>query len=187
LEYLINGREPEPAGNFCNFAAPHGAYRCKGDDRWCAISIESDQEWLRFCDIAGHKEWASDRRFANLEARLANRADLDALVESWSMSYTPHQLMIMLQREGIAAGVVQTAEDLYRDPHLRERGFAREAFHSQVGWVTRTGPSVRAIENQFMPSGQSHQAGDDNEAVCGELLGLSTEQIDELKEREVLR
>ena len=51
--------------------------------------------------------------------------------------------MIMLQRDGIAAGVVQTAEDLYRDPHLRERGLAREVFHPRVGWVTRAGPSVR--------------------------------------------
>jgi crotonobetainyl-CoA:carnitine CoA-transferase CaiB-like acyl-CoA transferase len=187
LEYLVNGREPEPQGNFCSFAAPHGAYRCKGDDRWCAIAIESEDEWLRFCEIAGHKEWAADERFGNVEARLANRAELDALVESWTMSYTPHQVMIILQREGIAAGVVQTAEDLYRDPHLRERGFAREVFHHQVGWVTRTGPAVRLMQNQFVSTGSSHQAGDDNEALCGELLGLSTEQITDLKDRDVLR
>jgi crotonobetainyl-CoA:carnitine CoA-transferase CaiB-like acyl-CoA transferase len=95
--------------------------------------------------------------------------------------------MMLLQRDGIAAGVVQTAEDLYRDPHLRERGFAREVFHSQVGWVTRAGPSVRLSEQQFSPSGVAHQAGDDNEAVLGELLGLSKARIAELTEREVLR
>jgi crotonobetainyl-CoA:carnitine CoA-transferase CaiB-like acyl-CoA transferase len=187
LEYLINGREPEPQGNLSTSAAPHGAYRCKGDDRWCAISIETQEEWLRFCEAAGRKEWAMDARFADLKSRHAHRGELDTLVESWTMGHTPHQVMIILQRDGIAAGVVQTAEDLYRDPHLRERGFAREVFHPQVGWVTRAGPSVRLMEHQFSPSGAAHQAGDDNEAVFGELLGLSSEKINELKEQEVLR
>jgi crotonobetainyl-CoA:carnitine CoA-transferase CaiB-like acyl-CoA transferase len=187
LEYLVNGREPEPQGNFSSFAAPHGAYRCKGDDRWCALSIETQEEWSRFCDIAGHKEWASDPRFADLASRVANRGALDALIESWTARHTPHQVMMILQRDGIAAGVVQTAEDLYRDPHLRERGFAREVFHSQVGWLTRAGPSVRLTEQRFSPAGVAHQAGDDNEAVFGELLGLSKAQIAELTEREVLR
>jgi crotonobetainyl-CoA:carnitine CoA-transferase CaiB-like acyl-CoA transferase len=187
LEYLVNGREPQPQGNFSASAAPHGAYRCKGDDRWCAISIETQEEWLRFCDIAGHKDWVSDARFADLAARLAHRNELDSLVESWTTRHTPHQVMMILQRDGVAAGIVQTAEDLYRDPHLRERGFAREVFHPQGGWVTRAGPSLRMANNQFTPSGAAHQAGDDNETVFGELLGLSKVQIAELTEREVLR
>jgi crotonobetainyl-CoA:carnitine CoA-transferase CaiB-like acyl-CoA transferase len=187
LEYLINGREPQPQGNFNAYAAPHGAYRCKGDDRWCAISIETQDEWIKFCEIAGHTDWQDDARFADLTSRVANRQELDSLVEDWTTRYTPHQVMVILQREGIAAGVVQTAEDLYRDPHSRERGFAREVFHPQVGWVTRAGPSVRMIEKRFLPSGAAHQAGDDNEKVFGELLGLSKAQIQDLAEREVLR
>jgi crotonobetainyl-CoA:carnitine CoA-transferase CaiB-like acyl-CoA transferase len=187
LENLINGREPEPQGNFSSFAAPHGVYRCKGDDRWCAISVETEEEWIKFCDTAGHREWVSDPRFSDLASRLANRGALDVLVETWTARHTPQQAMMLLQRDGIAAGVVQTAEDLYRDPHLRERGFAREVFHSQVGWVTRAGPSVRLSAQQFSPSGVAHQAGDDNEAVLGELLGLSKARIAELTERDVLR
>jgi hypothetical protein len=42
-------------------------------------------------------------------------------------------------------------------------------------------------ERRFAPAGAAHQAGDDNEAVFGELLGLSKGQIQELTEREVLR
>ncbi len=187
LEYLINGREPQPQGNFSPSAAPHGCYRCKGDDRWCVISVEAQEEWIRFCEIAGHREWAADPRFADLAARVANRNALDALVESWTAQQTSHQVMMILQRDGIAAGVVQTAEDLYRDPHLRERGFSREVFRPQVGWVTSVGPSVRLTESDFTPKDEAHSAGEDNEAVFGKLLGLSTEQIQDLFAREVLR
>ena len=63
LEYFINGREPQPLGNYVSYAAPHGAYRCKGDDRWCAISIAQQEDWLKFCEIAGHKEWADRPAF----------------------------------------------------------------------------------------------------------------------------
>jgi benzylsuccinate CoA-transferase BbsF subunit len=187
LEYLINGREPAPQGNFSPFAAPHGCYRCKGDDRWCVIAVETQEEWIRFCEVVGRREWAADPRFADLEARVANRNDLDALVESWTSCHTPHQVMMTLQRDGISAGVVQTAEDLYRDPHLRERGFARDVLRPQVGWVTSVGPSVRLTESGFTAKDAAHFAGEDNEAVFGKLLGLSTAQIKELAGREVLR
>jgi len=92
-----------------------------------------------------------------------------------------------LQREGIAAGIVQTAEDLYRDPHLRERGFARDVYLPQVGWVTRVGPSVRLRGTKMSADEFVHTAGEDNETVFGEILGLSSAQIKELTEREVLR
>jgi len=186
LEWLINGREPEPQGNFNQFAAPHGCYRCKGDDRWCVISLDTQEDWLRFCEIVGHREWSADPRFTDLASRVANHKEVDALVESWTVQHTPHQAMLMLQREGIAAGVVQTAEDLYRDPHLRERGFAREVYLPQVGWATRVGPSVRMTETQSRED-TVHTAGEDNEAVLGELLGFSAAQIKDLTEREVLR
>ena len=187
LQFLIDGREPEPQGNFSANAAPHGCYRCKGDDRWCAIAVEAQEDWVRFCEIAGHREWVTDARFADRAARVTHRRELDAAVESWTVNFTPHQIMVMLQRDGIAAGVVQTAEDLYRDPHLRERGLAREVFHQGLGWVTRAGPSARLTQHGHQPSGAAHGAGEDNEAVCGELLGLSSAAIRDLVERKVLR
>jgi crotonobetainyl-CoA:carnitine CoA-transferase CaiB-like acyl-CoA transferase len=95
--------------------------------------------------------------------------------------------MTILQRNGIAAGAVQTAEDLYRDPHLRERGFAREVFHPQIGWATRTGPPVRLQGTKLAREEFAHLAGEDNEAVFGELLGLSSAEIKELTTRDVLR
>jgi crotonobetainyl-CoA:carnitine CoA-transferase CaiB-like acyl-CoA transferase len=187
LEWLVNGREPEPQGNFSPFAAPHGCYRCKGDDRWCVISVETQDEWFKFCEIVNHREWTADSRFADRAARVANRRELDALVELWTLQFTPHQVMLILQRDGIAAGVVQTAEDLYRDPHLRERGFARDVYLPQAGWLTRAGPSVRTPDRPFIAKDEAHLAGEDHEGVFGELLGLSKAQIKALTEQGVLR
>jgi crotonobetainyl-CoA:carnitine CoA-transferase CaiB-like acyl-CoA transferase len=187
LEWLINGRDPQPQGNLSPFAAPHGCYRCKGDDRWCVISVETQEEWERFCEVTGHRESVASPSFVDLRSRVENHKELDALVESWTTQYTPHQVMLILQREGIAAGVVQTAEDLYRDPHLRQRGFARDVYYPQVGWITRVGPSVRLTETHVSREEFAHTAGEDNEAVFGELLGMSSAHIRDLTAREVLR
>lgn len=186
LEWFINNREAEPQGNFSFFAAPHGCYRCKGEDHWCAISVATQEEWIRFCKVASHPDWALDARFTDFSARIAHKKDLDALVESWTLQWTPRQAMLLLQREGIAAGVVQTAEDLYCDPHLRQRGFARDFCHPQAGWMTQVGPTVRLSETPGSVRHQAHAPGEDNEAVFGELLGMSLAKIKELREREVL-
>jgi crotonobetainyl-CoA:carnitine CoA-transferase CaiB-like acyl-CoA transferase len=129
----------------------------------------------------------TDHRFAEPAARIAYRRELDYWINKWTANYTPYQVMLMLQRAGIAAGVVQSAEDLYRDPHLRERAFATEVFHPQVGWVTRAGPSVRLTRHGYSPGGDSHTAGQDNDAVLGEILGMSPAEIADLSERQVLR
>ena len=187
LEYLVTGHEPQPRGNYSANAAPHGCYRCKGDDRWCVIAVQSQEEWIRFCELAGHREWLSDHRFSEPAARLSYREELDFWIGKWTAKFTPFQVMMMLQRAGIAAAVVQTAEDLYRDPHLRERGFAREVFHAQTGWITRVGPSVRIGDSGSARQSFAHVAGEDNENVLGEVLGMSREEIRDLTERQVLR
>jgi benzylsuccinate CoA-transferase BbsF subunit len=180
LEYLVNGRDPQPLGNASPLYAPHGCYPCKGDDRWCVISVQSDEEWERFCRVTGHPEWAEDPRFTNVTGRVKHQKQLDELVSSWTAERSPHQVMLVLQREGIAAGAVQNAEDLYVDPHMRERGFSRDVFNSNLGWLTQLGPTANLSETPGAVRHQAHALGEDNEAVFGELLGMSTAEIRKL-------
>ena len=50
LDYFVNNRETRAHGNRIAYAAPHGIYRCKGDDRWCAIAVFTDAEWAGLQD-----------------------------------------------------------------------------------------------------------------------------------------
>ena len=81
LEWSVNGREWQRTGNRSPHgrAAPHGAYRCKGVDRWIAISCFDDQQWNALVRVAGADAWRADSRFASLEARVGNQDDLDSL------------------------------------------------------------------------------------------------------------
>ncbi|HLB12022.1 MAG TPA: CoA transferase, partial [Dehalococcoidia bacterium] len=123
LDYTVNGRVQERHGNRHPAAAPHGAYRCLGEDRWCAIVVVTEEEWRAFCRATGEPAWTKEQRFSSSAQRLANQDELDLLVESWTCQLPPEEVMCILQAAGVAAGVVQDAEDtVTRDPQLRERG-----------------------------------------------------------------
>ncbi|MFC1966969.1 CaiB/BaiF CoA transferase family protein, partial [Chloroflexota bacterium] len=124
LDYAVNQRVADSMGNRCLYAAPHGAYRCCGEDRWCAIAVFTDEEWESFCGVICNPAWAKESRFGTLRSRKENEDELDRLVEEWTITYPPEEVMSMMQANGVAAGVLQTGEDLLeRDPQLKHRHF----------------------------------------------------------------
>lgn len=172
LERLANGREPERLGNRSLRAAPHGVYRCAGEDRWCAIEVSGDDDWTRLCATLGREDWAGDARFATHAARLANAPALDRELERVTAGRDAFELMHALQAAGIAAGVVQTAADLLRDPQLQARGFFEEIEHMVRGRVVATGIPLGLCGTPGRSGRTGARVGEDNETVFRDLLGL---------------
>ena len=186
LEYTVNGKLPEPAGNRSSEAAPYGVYRCRGDDRWCAIGVFSDEEWTGFCRALGNPPWAEDKRFATLSGRLENADELDRLVESWAREHTAEEVMALLQRQGVAAGVVQNASDLANDPQLRARSLFIELDHPELGKTIADATPIKLSETPARYSRAAPVLGQDNDYVYGNLLGMSEDELAELKKQGVI-
>jgi crotonobetainyl-CoA:carnitine CoA-transferase CaiB-like acyl-CoA transferase len=178
MEQMVNGHTPRPLGNRALHAAPHGCYRCRGDDAWCAITVESERAWHALCRMAGAPEWARDPRFATRDARLAHADELDRLLEAWTTRHPPYDVMRTLQAAGVAAGVVQNVEDLMRrDRQLAARGFFEEIVHLRKGTVTATGIPLGLTATPGRSGRSGAAVGEDNDYVFRELLGLSAEEI----------
>jgi len=186
LDYQIEGREVEAVGNSSTGAAPHGVYRCQGDDRWCAIAVFTDDEWQGFKRALDNPPWAGDKRFATLNGRLENKARLDRLVEEWTKKHTAEEAMALLQKQGVAAGVVQSAGDLAQDPQLNERGFFIELDHPELGKTVSDATPIRLSDTPARYSRPAPLLGQDNENVYGELLGLSETELGRLKKQGVI-
>jgi crotonobetainyl-CoA:carnitine CoA-transferase CaiB-like acyl-CoA transferase len=187
LEQLGNGREPPKLGNRSPRAAPHGCYRCKGEDRWCAIAVLDEAQWRRFCEVVGEPGWAEDPRFATLAARLEHADELDRCIESWTSAREPYDVMARLQKAGIAAGVAQNAEDLFeRDRQLAGRGFFEEVEHFEKGTEIATGVPLGLTGTPGRTTRTGVPRGQDNDYVFGELLGLSRQEIRECIEAGVI-
>ena len=65
MDYTLNKREAQLVGNRDKDKAPHDVFRCRGDQKWVAISVATDAQWGTLCQVMGHSEWAEDPRFAD--------------------------------------------------------------------------------------------------------------------------
>jgi crotonobetainyl-CoA:carnitine CoA-transferase CaiB-like acyl-CoA transferase len=177
-EPLATGREPRKLANASLSRAPHGCYRCRGEDRWCVIAVADGAEWERFCDVLGRPAWVEDPRFATPTARVLNAEALDARVEEWTVERTAEEVMQEMQAAGIAAGVVQNVEDQFeRDPQLAARHFFEEIEHLKRGTVVATGIPLGLTGTPGRTGRAGAAIGQDNAAIFGELLGLTPEEI----------
>jgi crotonobetainyl-CoA:carnitine CoA-transferase CaiB-like acyl-CoA transferase len=182
LDYLINGRVTAPAGNRRPGAAPYGAYPCKdGPERWCAISVKSQEEWQRFCAAIGNPDWCCDPRFTTPLARERNVEALDALVGDWTRQYTGVEVMERLQAAGVAAAPIEDVDDLFADPHLKARGMLVELEEPEAGPVVTEYPPVRLSETPPQVRTPAPLMGEHTEQVLRDILHLPAEEIEALK------
>jgi crotonobetainyl-CoA:carnitine CoA-transferase CaiB-like acyl-CoA transferase len=180
LEYEVNGREAQRIGNRSTYAAPHGVYRCKGDDRWCAITVFNDEEWDKFCQAIGSPVWTKNPEFSTLRDRLENQDKLDRLVEEWTINHSPEEAMKIMQVAGVAAGVVQSGQDLGNDPQLKRRQFYWKLEHpSDIGNFTYSGMPARLSKTPYEMR-RAPMLGEHNEHVCTQLLGMPDEEFIQL-------
>jgi crotonobetainyl-CoA:carnitine CoA-transferase CaiB-like acyl-CoA transferase len=193
LDKQANGRSFRRTGNRfpAKPAAPHGAYRCRGVDRWLAICVFSDDEWERFCEVLGRPGWTADPRFGSLRLRVANQDELDRQVEAWTIERDAFEAMAILQQGGVRAGVCQTAEDRVElDPQLQHLRWLVELPHSEIGeWPVRELP-IKFGRTPAHQGGVIQRAapmyGEDNHYVLSEVLGLSEREIKQLSEEDVI-
>jgi crotonobetainyl-CoA:carnitine CoA-transferase CaiB-like acyl-CoA transferase len=193
LDWSANGREWSRHGNRSPYqpAAPHGIYRCAGDDRWIAIACGDEQEWRSLVEVAGRPDWATDPRFGDLAARYAHQNALDREIEVWTAPLDDYALMEALQAAGVPAGVCQNAEDrCTRDPQLAALEWLTEVTGTKIGrWPIPEVP-LTLSETPAYIGGQIDRGaplyGEDNEYVYGELLGISSRQQRALAEEGVI-
>ena len=186
LETSVNGDDPKPKGNHYALAAPHGVYRCQGDDRWCVISVRDDAEWRSFCRVIGRAELVSDARFTDLPLRLSNRPALDAIVNEWTADRSAEEVMTKCQAAGVPASVVQTGADLLKDPQLRHRNYFSPFAESLIGpfEIPRSGFVFKGVAED--PLKLPAKFGSDNQQILGELLGYDKATIEQWRQEEVL-
>ena len=185
-DYTMNGIEPELVGNRERGKAPHDVYRCMGDQKWVAISVEDDSQWQAMCLTMGHPEWATDPRFADNESRWKNQDDLVPLIESWTESREAYEVMHTLQQAGVAAGPTLNSADLLKDPHLNERDFVAWVDHPENGRRQMGTVSWRIDGERLHPIRHAPLMGEHNEYVLGQLLHLDSQEIDRLTEAGVV-
>jgi benzylsuccinate CoA-transferase BbsF subunit len=186
MDYTMNQRVRGRMGNRDDILAPHGCYRCQGEDKWVAIAVTNEEEWRALCHALGRKEWLEDERFADQLQRWNNQEELDALITEWTKGRTAHEVMEILQKAGVPAGPSANVDQMVDDPQLRERDFFVEIDHPLMGKGLYASLPIRlsaCARGNYSPA---PMLGEHNSYVFHELLGMPEEEIARLVEEEVI-
>lgn len=187
MQQVMNGAPPERDGSHDLNMAPHNVYRCAGEDRWIAIGCASDEEFGALCGAIGKAALFSDARFATIAERKANEDALDAEIEAWTSERDPFDAMEKLQAAGVAAYPPLVNQEVMESPQLAARDFWVEHEHLEVGVRRHAGIPWHFSETPLAVKRAAPVMGQDNEYVFGELLGMGSDEIAGLVEREVIK
>ena len=173
--------DPKGSGNQDSPLAFQGVYKCKGIDQWIAITICSDREWDLLIDIVSTPQNTFKTSFVKILTGNENRAKVDQLIESWTVNFEPNQAMNIFQESGISAGAVLGADDICHNDHLRERGFFESVSHPEAGTHVHPGTGWKSTHLQNVIRNPAPCFAQHNRYVFGDLLGMSTEEINQLE------
>jgi len=173
------GDTPLRSGDKSPLMAPHGFYRCAGQDTWVAIAVEDDARWADLRSLlrsAGHTpdEWST------LRARKAEEVELDRVVSGWTASLSPWQVTTSCQSAGVAAYPMMDAARLAWDHHLHQRDFFQWVEHPVTGPGPIPGVVFRVGDGGARVRGPAPTIGQHNEEVLCGLLGLTPDRYRQL-------
>lgn len=179
LDTFANDTEVLPKANRSDYimAAPYGCYQCLGTDRWCVIAVFNEVEWKALCQVLGQPAWTKEEKFSTLPKRKKHAEELDSLLREWTSERSAEEIVDVLQKAGVPAGVVQNAEGLAHDPQLLERKFFVHLKHPTLGDTISDGSPIRFGSNYAKDWKASPLMGEHNEYVFMNLLGLSESEF----------
>ena len=188
LDVSAHDKDVVPQGNRPDYmmTAPYGCYRCQGTDRWCVIAVFSEHEWEALCDVMGRPQWSKEERFSTISERKEHADELDALVEEWTAKHTAEEIVQVLQKAGVPAGVVQNAEDLAKDPQLRSRDFFIPLEHPVLGATISDASPIKFAEATTAEWKAAPLLGEDNRYVYLKLLGLTETEFSSYVDRGII-
>jgi crotonobetainyl-CoA:carnitine CoA-transferase CaiB-like acyl-CoA transferase len=159
-----SGDAPQPRGNADRTCAPHGVYRCAGEDAWIALAVRDQTEWRRLCEAV---PVLSPLKGADPHAE---RARIDRAIAAWCGGRSASDALATLQASGVPTSILADSADLVASPHLRARGF----WELHGDGVLPGLPWQASIGRR---SGPAPRLGADTDNTLKSALGISDETI----------
>ncbi len=170
------------------YTAVTNLYPCApgGSNDWIFLMAITTRMWRALCEAIGRPELLEDERFATGTARQEHAAELYREIADWTRERGKFEAMSELAAAGVPASAVYDTSDLFRDPHLLERGFVHEVEHAALGRVRLLGFGPR-LEKSPVELRAAPLLGEHTREVLAEELGLHPVEQDRLLARGVIR
>jgi CoA:oxalate CoA-transferase len=184
--YYRTGETPPRTGNRQSGlnSAPYNVFQTA--DGHVAIHIVTEAHWQNLLKAMGREDLADDPRFATNAARVAHMDETDALVEAWSRTLDKMEVFARTKAYRIPCAPVRTAPEVMNDPHMHERGMLERIDHPELGEIVVPTTPLRLHGTDKVAAAPSPTIGQHNAEIYGGWLGLSTREVDKLRESGVI-
>ncbi|MEP7062746.1 MAG: CaiB/BaiF CoA-transferase family protein [Betaproteobacteria bacterium] len=173
MNYLIGGTAPVRSGNGHPNIVPYQAFATA--DGHIILAVGNDEQYLRFCAVAGHPELASDPRYATIASRNAHRDELIPLLAAIVGARTSADWIATLEAAQVPCGPINTIDQVFADPQIQARGMRIDLPHPLAGTL----PSIaNPVNFASMPIEYTHAPpllGQHTDEVLEQLLGLDAD------------
>ena len=167
--YLAGGVVPRRMGNAHPNIVPYQDFPTADGDM--ILAIGNDGQFARFCEIAGHAEWARDERFATNPARVAHRATLIPLLRQATVMRTTRQWIESLEAAAVPCGPINRLDEVFADPQVAARGLRIDLPHPLAGKVPLVANPVRFSASPVDHGRPPPLRGQHTDEVVAEWLG----------------
>ena len=171
----VRGRIGADAPN----AVPHSNYRTR-DGKWVALACSNDRMFERLAQVMDRSDLL--QRFANVEARLQCRAEVNGIVADWIERFTQDEIVNLCEAGDVPLGRVNTIDDIFRDEHVRARGnLLSFEVAGEKNPVVVPGVFPRLSDTPGRVDTLGGAMGEHNAQVYRELLGLEAADLEALR------
>jgi crotonobetainyl-CoA:carnitine CoA-transferase CaiB-like acyl-CoA transferase len=182
--YFATGEAPEPMGNQHPLIAPYETFRAK--DGYINIAVGNNALWSTFCKAMGLEEKENDPRFETNPKRLENRKDLITVIEEKTSTRNIQEIREILDGAGIPNGPVSDLKEVLNSPQALARDMVVEINHSTLGPIKITGIPVKLSSTAGSIQIPPPVLGEHTALILQEFLGMNPEDIEKLKNEEVI-
>jgi crotonobetainyl-CoA:carnitine CoA-transferase CaiB-like acyl-CoA transferase len=184
MNYLTTGVAPRRLGNAHPNIVPYQDFPTADGD--FILTVGNDGQFRKFCEVAGHAEWAADPRFASNSARVAHRDVLIPLIRQATVFRSTAEWIAALEPAGVPCGPINDLAQVFADPQVIARGLKVELPHPLAGTVPGVASPLRLSATPVEYRNAPPLLGEHTDAVLGELLGLDAAALAGLRERQVI-
>jgi crotonobetainyl-CoA:carnitine CoA-transferase CaiB-like acyl-CoA transferase len=184
LYSAVNGTSPRRLGNRSRRFAPQGVYRCAGDDQWCAISVQNDEQWRALLTGMGNPSWADETRFATPLGRVRCHDEIDEHLREWTLKLTHTEVETRLQQVGVPAERMRRIQDVIDSPD--GSGVFKTMEEPRVGAMCITWLPLGFSSGPWPAPESAPSLGQHTNEVLRRWLNLSDREIQELEARQAL-
>ena len=184
LNYLVSGVVPKRQGNAHANIVPYQVFDAL--DGQMVIAVGNDQQFAKFCEIAGCPVLSSDPRFSTNAARVTNREILVPLLQEVLGTGTVSDWTSSFTSKGIPAGPINTIAQAFEHPQVKHRQMRVDIPHPLSGSVPSVANPIRMSASPVTYENAPPTLGQHTLEVLTALANLSAEEIATLKSRSVV-